>query len=125
MNCITFTKINTIKINSLSTKNRTKLDYKKLRLADNYDYPSDEEQKEKQEEKQEETKTDMNEISKYIAEEEKDINYDLFKNHFYYQTPSALLKDLYKTNDKDKNSKLVSVINSGLKDFKKKLRKIN
>ena len=67
----------------------------------------------------------MNEISKYIAEEEKDINYDLFKNHFHYQIPSALLKDLYKTNDKDKNSKLVSVINSGLKDFKKKLRKIN
>ena len=64
MNCITFTKINTIKINSLSTKNRTKLDYKKLKLADNYDYPSDEEQKEKQEEKQEK-KTDMNEISKY------------------------------------------------------------
>ena len=43
MNCITFTKINTIKINSLSTKNRIKLDYKKLKLADNYDYPSDEE----------------------------------------------------------------------------------
>ena len=52
------------KINSLSTKNRIKLDYKKLKLADNYDYPSDEEQKEKQEEKQEK-KTDMNEISKY------------------------------------------------------------
>ena len=32
------------KINSLGTKNRIKLDYKKLRLADIYDYPSDEEQ---------------------------------------------------------------------------------
>ena len=32
------------KINSLDTKNRTKLDYKKLRLADIYDYPSDEKQ---------------------------------------------------------------------------------
>ena len=43
----------------------------------------------------------------------------MFKSHFYYQTPSALLKDLCKTNDKDKNSKLVSVINSGLKDVEK------
>ena len=32
------------RINSLDTKNRTKLDYKKLRLADTYGYPSDEEQ---------------------------------------------------------------------------------
>ena len=45
INCITLTKINTIKkINGLDTKNRIKLDYKKLRLADIYDYPSDEEQ---------------------------------------------------------------------------------
>ena len=42
------------KINSLDAKNRIRLDYKKLRLADIYDYLSDEEQKEKQEEKQEE-----------------------------------------------------------------------
>ena len=40
------------KINSLDAKKR--LGYKKLRLADIYDYLSDEEQKEKQEEKQEE-----------------------------------------------------------------------
>ena len=32
-------------INSLNTKNKEKLDYKKLRLADIYDYLSDEEQK--------------------------------------------------------------------------------
>ena len=29
-------------INSLDTKNRTKLDYKKLRLIDDYEYPSEE-----------------------------------------------------------------------------------
>ena len=60
MNCITFTKINTKKkINSLDTKNRKRLDYKKLRLADIYDYPSDEEQ----EKIQEETITDANEFN--------------------------------------------------------------
>ena len=41
MNCITFTKINTIKkINSLDTENKAKLDYKKLRLTDDYEYQS-------------------------------------------------------------------------------------
>ena len=67
------------KINSLDTKNRVKLDYKKLRLADIYDYLSDEEQKEKQEEKQKEeqeeeqkeTITDANEFNKWVNEQEK------------------------------------------------------
>ena len=67
------------KINSLDTKNRIKLDYKKLRLADIYDYLSDEEQKEKQEEKQKEeqeeeqkeTITDANEFNKWVNEQEK------------------------------------------------------
>ena len=45
MNCVTFTKINTIKkINILDTKNKIKLVYKKLRLSDNYQYLSEEEQ---------------------------------------------------------------------------------
>ena len=39
-------------INSLNTKNRIKLDYKKLRLADDYEYLSEEEQEEKQKEEQ-------------------------------------------------------------------------
>ena len=80
MNCITFTKINTIKkINSLDTKNRIKLDYKKLRFADIYDYLSDEEQ----EKIQEETITDANEFNEWIIKKEADINNDLFKKHFY------------------------------------------
>ena len=56
------------KINSLDTKNKKKLHYKNLRLADDYQYSS------KKGEEQEETKIDMNEISKYIAEEETDKN---------------------------------------------------
>ena len=37
----------------------------------------------------------------------------------FFQTPSALLKDLYKSNGKEKNRLLVSVINRGLKYLKK------
>ena len=46
------------KIDRLSAKNKKKLDYKQLRLSDNYLYSSEEEQEEEQEkqEKQEEQK---------------------------------------------------------------------
>ena len=85
------------KINSLSTKNRIKLDYKKLKLADIYDYLSDEEQKEKQKEKQEEkqkeTKDDTIALNKWIIDEEENINKKLFRKHFLFQKPSTLLKE--------------------------------
>ena len=74
------------KINSLHTKNRIKLDYKNLRLTDDYQYPSEEEQ--------EETITDMNEFNKYIPEEEIDINKKLFTKHFNYQRLSDMLNHL-------------------------------
>ena len=121
MNCITFTKINTIKkINSLDKKNRNKLDYKKLRLADIYDYLSDEEQ----EEEQKEMITDANEFNERVNKQETDINTELFKKHFKIQRPSDMLKYLYQTNDRKKNNELVSMINSGLKDLKEEINKI-
>ena len=58
------------KINSLDAKNRIRLDYKKLRLADIYDYLSDEEQKEKQEEKQEEKQKEEQEEEQEKEQEE-------------------------------------------------------
>ena len=70
-------------------------------------------------EEQEKAKTDMNEISKYIVEEETDLNKELFKKYFNFQRPSDMLMYLNKTNDKDKNNELVNVINSGLKEIKK------
>ena len=81
------------KINSLSTKKRIKLDYKKLKLADIY-YLSDEEQKQKQEEKQKEkqqekqkeTKDDAIALKKWIIDEEENINKELFiKSIFYFK----------------------------------------
>ena len=101
----------------MDTKNKKKLNYKKLRLTDDYQYLSEKEE-------QEETKTDMNEISKYIAEEETDINEKLLKKHFNYQEPSDMLNHLYETNDINNNNKLLSVISSGLKDLKKEIKKM-
>ena len=79
----------------------------------------------KHEKAEEKTITDIDEFKKYITEKEAKINKELFNKHFHYQTPSALLKDLYKINDKEKNRLLVSVINTGLKDLKKEITKMS
>ena len=63
-------------------------------------------------------------MNKWIIDEEENINKELFKNYFLFQTPYALLKDFYQTNDKEKNNKLVNVINSGLKDLKEEIKKM-
>ena len=95
------------KINSLDTKNRTKLDYKKLRLADIYDYQSDEEQ-------EKETISDVNKFNEWVNKQETDINEELFKKHFKFQRPSDIFNYLNNINDIEKNNKLVDVIISGL-----------
>ena len=59
-----------------------------------------------------------------INKQEASINKELFQNHFSFQTPSTLLKKLNKTNDKEKNRLLVSVINSGLRDLKEEINKM-
>ena len=66
-----------------------------------------------------------NKFNKWFNKQETDINKELFKNHFSFQTPSALLKELYKTNNKEKNNKVVNVINNGLKDLKEKIKKMS
>ena len=64
-------------------------------------------------------------FNEWVNKQETSINKKLFKNYFSFQTPSALLKELYKTNDKEKNRLLVSVINSGLKDLKEEINKMS
>ena len=59
-----------------------------------------------------------------VNKQEASINKELFQNHFSFQTPSTLLKKLNKTNDKEKNRLLVSVINSGLRDLKEEINKM-
>ena len=46
-------------------------------------------------------KDDVNTFKEWINQEETDIIRELFKQHFKFQTSSALLKSLYKTNDKE------------------------
>ena len=53
------------------------------------------------------------------------MNKELFKKHFFFQTPSALLKNLNKTNDKEKNNEIVKVIISGLKDLKEEIKNMS
>ena len=76
-------------------------------------------QTEQQQTSKKPTKDDAMALNEWIIEDETSINRELFKKYFLFQTPSALLKDLYKTNDKEKNNRLVSMIRSGLKDLKK------
>ena len=64
------------------------------------------------------TKADAKTFNEWINKKETDISRELFRNYFRFQMPSALLKNLYNLNDEVKNKKLVSVINSGLKDLK-------
>ena len=113
-------KYNT-KINSLDTKNRKKLDYKKLRLADIYDYSSEEEQ----EEIQKEPITNANAFNEWIIKKEADINGELFIKNFNFQRPRDILKNLNQINDKEKKNKLVNVINSGLKDIKEEIKELS
>ena len=79
----------------------------------------------KTKEEQEKIKTDMNKISKCIAEEEIDINEELFKKSFKIQKPSDMPMYLNKTNDKEKKIDLVNMINSGLKDLEEEIKKMS
>ena len=62
---------------------------------------------------------------KQITDEEKDINDEIFKKYFKVQRPSDMLMFLNKTNDTEKNNKLVNLINRGLKDLKEEIKKMS
>ena len=83
---------------------------------------------EKEQEKEQEKEpviTDANAFNEWINKKEKDINKELFRKHFNFQRPSEMLKFLYQTNDKERKNELVNVINSGLKDLKKEIKKMS
>ena len=62
---------------------------------------------------------------KQVIDEETDINDDLFNKYFKIQRLSDMLVLLNKTNDTEKNNKLVSLIDSGLKDLKEEIKKMS
>ena len=82
-------------INSLNTNDKKWLEYKNLRL------------------------------NKWVNKQETDINNELFKNYFKFQRPSDMFTLLNKTNDTEENNKLVSLINSGLKDVNEEIKKMS
>ena len=64
-----------------------------------------------------------NKFFKYIENESKGINYDLFKNYFDLVAPSALAKKLFKTKDKKKNNDSVTSIKNRWSNLKYEIEK--
>ena len=60
-----------------------------------------------------------------INKEKPHINNELFRKPFRVQDPSVMYKVLYETNDKEKNSKLVDIFNSRLKDLKEEIKNMS
>ena len=104
----------------LTAKNKKLLHYKKLRLTDDYQYESEEEKEQQTSKKPDKklTKGRASNFNEWVNRKESDINSEIFQKYFSFQRPSDMLKILYTTNDKKKNSKLVNVIKSGLSDLR-------
>ena len=49
----------------------------------------------------------------------------MFKKHFNFVVPSALIKQSYEIKNKNKNNGLVNVIKSGLSDLKDEIKKMS
>ena len=78
-----------------------------------------EEEEKEQEEKQKPTKDDLITLNKHIIDKETNINEEVFKKYFNFRKLSDMLMLLNTTEDKTKNTELVKVINSGLKDLER------
>ena len=80
----------------------------------------------KNKKKQDKKPCDPEETIKWmINKEDAHVNNELFKKHFKPKTPSLMYKVLHKTNDKEKNSELVNIFNSGLEDLKEEIKKMS
>ena len=65
-------------------------------------------------------------IERMINKEGLPINNELFKKYFKLEKPILMYNVLYKTNnDKEKNSKLVNIFNSGLEDLEKEIKEMS
>ena len=66
----------------------------------------------------------MSEWNRQVVEKSKIINEELLKKYFGFQDLISIQKELYKTKNAGKSNKLVNVIKSGLKDFKKDIEQM-
>ena len=64
----------------------------------------------------------MKEFHELIIKKEKDIDKEIFKNYFGFQTPSTLIKNIYNLSDEAENNDLVNVIKSELKVLKEEIK---
>ena len=115
------------KIDSLSVKNKKKLDYKQLKIIGDYRYLSDEEQEEQEEQKEQEKQDKKpfdleGKIEWMINKEEAHVNEEVFQKYFKLQKPRLMYKVLRRLNDKEKNSNLVNMFNSASKDLKEEIK---
>ena len=60
-----------------------------------------------------------------VNKEDAHVNNEIFEKYFKLQKPSPIYKVLRRTNDKEKNSKLVDIFNSGLKDLKEEIKNMS
>ena len=79
----------------------------------------------KKNQKKESKKERAKKFIEYIEKKSKGINYELFKKHFNFVVPSALVKQLHETKNKKENYKLVNVIKSGLSDLKDEIEEVS
>ena len=83
------------------------------------------EKKEKQEE-QDKEQFDLDYLIELIINREKlPINNELFKKHFNLENPIFMYKVLNETKDKEKNSKLVNIFNSGWEYLEKEIKEMS
>ena len=83
------------------------------------------EKKEKQKKKQDKEPFDLKEVTKWmIDKEDAHVNNEIFEKYCKLQKPSLMYKVLRRTNNKEKNNKLVDIFNSGLKDLKEEIKKM-
>ena len=60
-----------------------------------------------------------------INKKDAHVNNELFEKYSKVETLSLMYKVLRKTNDKEKNSKLVNIFNNGLEDLKEEIKKMS
>ena len=68
---------------------------------------------------------DLRKFNEYFNENETGINRELFKNHFNFQRPSAMLITVFDTNGEKKNSNLENLIKIRLNDLKNEIEDKN
>ena len=71
------------------------------------------------------TKDNASKFNEWVNKKERGITSEIFQRYFSYQSPSDMLKDLYRINDKYKNNDLVNVIKSGLSNLRNAIKYIS